>query len=189
MLTENVRAQLQADRKMLKQWLSGSRSIPLLLPRRDGYDVCAVLFPTLGSHVRFHVRCALMALIGRVPWSRVKVVLYRRMRMRIGRGVYIAPWVFFDAMFPSLIELEDGCFLGGGCKLLTHEKNHAGFRIGRVRVGANSVIGAFSIIRGGVRIGSDVTTGLGSVVGKDVPDGRTALGNPARVIRGEDADG
>jgi acetyltransferase-like isoleucine patch superfamily enzyme len=105
------------------------------------------------------------------------------MGVKIGKGVYIAPWVFLDGMFPHLIELEDGCFLGGGCKLLTHENTADRFRIGRVRIGTNSVIGAFSIIRSGVSIGCQVTTGLGSVVVKDIPDGRIAIGNPARVVR------
>ncbi len=188
MLSEDARTQLRADREMLKQWLSGRGSTPLLLPRRDAYDVTAVLFPTTVSLLRFHARYALTMFTGKLPWSRVKVALYRRLGVKIGKGVYVAPWTYFDAMFPSLIELEDGCFIGGGCKLLTHERNHAGFRIGRVRIGANSVIGAFSIVRSGVSIGSDVTTGLGSVVCKNVPDGRTALGNPARVVRGEDAN-
>ncbi len=188
MLSEKDKAQLQADRQMLRQWLAGDRSTPLLLPRREAYPATAVLFPSLGSHIWFHARYVLMMLIGKLPWSRVKVVLYRRMKMKIGTGVYIAPWVFFDGMFPNLIELEDGCFLGGGCRILAHEQNHAGFRIGRVRIGARSIVGAFSLVRGGVSLGADTITGMGSVVCKDVPAGRTALGNPARIVRGEAAD-
>ena len=188
MLSETARAQLQADREMLRQWLAGHRSTPLSLPRRDAYDICAVLFPTLGAHIRFQARYALTMFIMKLPWSRVKVALYHWLGVKIGTGVYIAPWTYFDAMFPSLIELGDGCFIGGGCKILTHERTYEGFRVGRVRVGANSTLGAFSIVRSGVSIGVGVTTGLGSVVCKDVPDGRVAIGNPARVLRGPDAN-
>jgi acetyltransferase-like isoleucine patch superfamily enzyme len=188
MLNEKAAAQLQTDRATLQQWLSGSHSTPLLLPRREAYDVTAVLFPTTRSLIRFHVRYVLTMFAGKLPWSRVKVSVYRRLGVRIGRGVYIAPWTYFDAMFPHLIDVGDGCFIGGGCRLLTHEKTTAGFRIGIVRIGAHSVLGAFSIVRSGVSVGSGVTTGLGSVVCKDVPDGRTALGNPARVLRQENAD-
>lgn len=46
----------------------------------------------------------------------------------------------------------------------------------RVRVGAGA------IILGSVAIGDDATIGAGSVVLCDVPRGRTAVGNPARVI-------
>jgi len=188
MLSESARSQLQVDREMFQQWLAGSRSTPLLLPRRDAYNVCAVVFPTMSSLLRFHARYVVTMFAGRLPWSNVKTALYRCMGVRIGKGVYIAPWTYFDAMFPSMIELGDGCLIGGGSKLLTHETTCAGLRIGGVRIGANSVIGAFSIVRSGVSIGSNVTTGLGSVVCKDVPDGRTALGNPARILRKEDTN-
>jgi acetyltransferase-like isoleucine patch superfamily enzyme len=122
-----------------------------------------------------------MWLISLIPWSSIKIFLYRRMGVRIGKGSYIAPWVFLDGMYPNLIELDDGCHLGGGCILLTHEKTTGSFRIGQVRVGAHSVIGAFSIIRCGVSIGSNVTTGIGSIVLKDIPNDRVAIGNPARI--------
>ena len=32
-------------------------------------------------------------------------------------------------------------------------------------------------------VGSNVTTGIGSIVLKDVPDNRVAIGNPARVVK------
>jgi len=47
----------------------------------------------------------------------------------------------------------------------------------RVEVGCNVCI------IGGVRIGSDVVIGAGSVVVHDVPDNAVVVGNPARVIR------
>lgn len=35
----------------------------------------------------------------------------------------------------------------------------------------------------GIKIGADVTVGAGSVVVKDLPDGVTAFGVPAKIIR------
>jgi acetyltransferase-like isoleucine patch superfamily enzyme len=183
MLNEAEKLQHQADREALRLWLAGDRARPFILPRRKAYDVCTVLFPTLGSWLRFNLRFAWAFLIGKIPWSGVKIFFFRRMGMEIGRDIYIAPGVFLDPMFPQLMELEDGCFLGGECKLLNHEYTTEGFRIGKIRVGKESVIGAFSIVRSGTSIGDKVTTGLGCVVYRDVPDHQIVAGNPARYLR------
>ena len=50
-------------------------------------------------------------------------------------------------------------------------------------LGDNVFIGAGAKIIGGVRIGSDVKIGANAVVTKDVPDGATVVGIPARVIK------
>ena len=183
MLAEEDKLQKKADIGVLKTWLKGDRMQPCILPKRKAYHIAEVLFPSLNAHMRYHLSYLIMAMIGKIPWSRVKIPLYRMMGVKIGKGVYIAPWVFLDGMYPSLIELEDGCSLGGGCKLLTHENTSDKFRIGKVRIGANSVVGAFSIVRGGVSVGSNVTTGIGSIVLKDIPDDRVAIGNPARIVK------
>jgi serine O-acetyltransferase len=50
-------------------------------------------------------------------------------------------------------------------------------------LGDNVYIGAGAIVIGGVRIGSDVRIGANAVVTKDVPDGATVVGIPARIVR------
>ena len=52
----------------------------------------------------------------------------------------------------------------------------------QVQVGANSFIGANSVVREGIKIGSNVIIGAGSVVVKPVPDHAKLAGNPARGI-------
>ncbi len=50
-------------------------------------------------------------------------------------------------------------------------------------LGNNIFIGAGAKIIGAVKIGNDVKIGANAVVTKDVPDGATAVGIPARVIK------
>lgn len=53
---------------------------------------------------------------------------------------------------------------------------------GEVQVGDRSWIGIGSSVNQQVRIGSDVTVGAGAAVVRDLPDGVTAVGVPARVL-------
>jgi serine O-acetyltransferase len=50
-------------------------------------------------------------------------------------------------------------------------------------LGDNVFVGAGAKIVGAVRIGNDVKIGANAVVTKDLPDGATAVGVPARVVK------
>jgi len=186
MLSEKDRQQLDSEKQAFRDWWAGDHAQPFALQRHESYGVCRILFPNWWVDLAFNLRFALMYLIGRLPWSCLKVWLYRRIGMRVGRNVYIAPGVFLDAFYPQLIEIEDGSFLGIGCRVLTHEYTAKFFRAGRVRIGRGSVVGAWSIIRCGVALGEAVTTGLGSVVVRDVDDGLTVGGVPARPLKAKE---
>lgn len=54
---------------------------------------------------------------------------------------------------------------------------------GGVRVGARAWVGAGAVVIQGRSIGADAIVGAGAVVIRDVPDGVTVVGNPARVLR------
>lgn len=49
-------------------------------------------------------------------------------------------------------------------------------------IGNNVFIGAGACILGGVTIGDDVVIGAMTLVIKDIPSGKTVVGNPARII-------
>lgn len=51
---------------------------------------------------------------------------------------------------------------------------------GSVMIGDEAWIAPSACIRNGIRIGARATVGLGAVVVKDVPDGTTVMGSPAR---------
>jgi maltose O-acetyltransferase len=57
----------------------------------------------------------------------------------------------------------------------------------RVRIGHDVWIGGGTIILPGVSVGNNAIIGAGSVVTRDVPEGVTVMGNPARVRRGAES--
>lgn len=65
------------------------------------------------------------------------------------------------------------------------DSRDSGYEYGiEVAIGNNVWIGGNVVINPGVHIGNNVVIGAGSVVTKDIPDNKIAVGNPCRVIRG-----
>jgi acetyltransferase-like isoleucine patch superfamily enzyme len=183
MLTDEDKAKQKAEKDALRTYCRGNQDRPFVLERNDAYHICEVLFPSILDHIRIPIGCLMVGIVNAIPISILKVFLYRVLGVKIGKGVYIAPEVLIDPLYPWLIELGEDCFLGIGCKIFTHEYTATNFRMGRVRIGKGSVIGAYSIIRSGVTIGENVTVGFNSYVNKDVGDGETVGGVPARSLR------
>jgi len=106
--------------------------------------------------------------------------------IRLGSGVFINfGCIFLDV---AAIEVGDGCQIGPAVQVLTadHPRDPAlrrqGLESGRpIRIGRNVWIGGGAIILPGVTVGDDAIIGAGSVVTRDVPDGATVVGNPARL--------
>lgn len=90
------------------------------------------------------------------------------------------------------VTIEDEVFVGHGVMFINdrHPRATAGGKLQteadwqvvptRVRRGAS--IGSGAVIMCGVTIGEDAAIGAGAVVTRDVPDGATVAGVPARVI-------
>lgn len=77
----------------------------------------------------------------------------------------------------SLVNIGHNCIIGKNC-ILTCMIVTAGSSV----IGNNVFMGISSIVKNGVNIGNDATIGQGAVVTKDVPDGKTFIGNPAEDI-------
>ena len=112
-------------------------------------------------------------------------------RVKIGDAVSVQAFAYI----PDGVTIEDQVFLGPRVTF-TNDKRPPSYGAAwadtLVREWAS--IGAGAIILPGVTIGRNARIGAGSVVTKDVPDGETWVGNPARVVReriviGPDCDG
>lgn len=107
--------------------------------------------------------------------------------IKIGRGVFLNyGCIILDVVS---VEIGDLTQIASGVQILTadHPRNaeerEKGLEYGRpVRIGRNVWIGAGALILPGIRIGDNALVGAGSVVTRDVPDGATVVGNPARIL-------
>jgi sugar O-acyltransferase (sialic acid O-acetyltransferase NeuD family) len=112
-------------------------------------------------------------------------------RASIGRGVEISTGsaimagciINADALVGRHAIINTGATIDHDCRI--GDAVHVGpgcHLCGGVSVGAGSFLGAGTTVVPGIRIGSNVTVGAGSTVIRDIADGQTVFGAPAKPI-------
>jgi hypothetical protein len=130
----------------------------------------------------FYFRSTLLLTALKLPFNTLKIALLRWSGARVGRDVFISTDVWIDPTFPELLTIEDEVMLGVGVKIFLHAFDRDRFEAGRVLLRKRVIIGGFAIIGHGVEIGEGAVVTGGAVTGRDVPAGRAAIGNPARIV-------
>ncbi|MFG6148035.1 acyltransferase [Halobacillus sp. B23F22_1] len=117
------------------------------------------------------------------PFLQVKNGMYRRfLGMKVGDQTAFALMVMVDIMFPEKISVGRNSVIGYNTTILAHEYLIREYRLGKVEIGSEVLIGANSTILPGVKIGDGAVISAGTLVHKDVPPGTFVGGNPMNLI-------
>lgn len=122
----------------------------------------------------------------------LRLWLYRRMGVSIGRNVFIGLDSYLDCQFPELITIEDDVTISFRVTVVVHDDAR---RLDRIEPGAGDgtvapvrlrrgcYLGAGSLVLPGVTVGERAVVASGAVVTRDVEAETVVAGVPARPLR------
>lgn len=113
-------------------------------------------------------------------WRRF--VQTRLWKMDIHATARIAATALIDRTYPKGVHIGAGAVIDEEAVVLTHDTTRG--LLLDTRIGEGARIGPRAIVLPGITVGRDARVLAGAVVLRDVPDGATVMGNPAKLVEG-----
>jgi acetyltransferase EpsM len=111
---------------------------------------------------------------------------YIHSSVKLGQGSIVMQHatIQFDSIIGSHCIINTGAVVDHDCIIGNYAHIAPGAVLcGGVKVGEGTLVGANCTVLPSITIGKWCTIGAGAVVRHNVPDGATAIGNPARIIK------
>jgi len=122
-----------------------------------------------------------VVIIPNVPFSNLRVILYRLIGFNIGKNVFIGMKCYLDDVAIDKMTIEDNVTVSYGCYFACHGK---GQKHTQILIKKGAYIGMrCNVLSGkeGIVIGEKSIIGAGSLVNTNVQAGVTAMGIPLKI--------
>lgn len=111
----------------------------------------------------------------------VRIGLYRLCGFKIGKGTFIGMKCYLDDLCVDKIEIGNNVIISYGVYFACHGPNQGHNRL-IIKDGAYIGMRASIIVPKDMEIGENAIIGAMALVNKSVPDGKTAVGVPCRLL-------
>lgn len=128
-----------------------------------------------------------VVLIPTIPFSNFRVACYRLCGYKIGKNVFIGMRCYLDDLCYDKIEIENNGTISYGCYFACHGRKQGHNQI-VIKDGAYIGMRASIIARKDLEIGENAVVGVMTLVNKSIPDGKTAVGVPCKVLEDKKND-
>jgi len=123
-----------------------------------------------------------VVIIPNIPFSNLRVLLYKMIGFQIGKNVFIGMKCYMDDVAIENTIIGDNVTISYGCYFACHGKNQSHTTIlikngAYVGMRSNLIAGKKGII-----IGENSIVGAGSLVNRDIPDETTMVGVPINTL-------
>ena len=117
-----------------------------------------------------------------LPWNSIRILLWRMMGAKIGKNCKIGINTVFDHIYGDLAEIGNNVTIGNDCYIDGHSYTISETVYGRVHIGDNTVVGDDVHFMCGVKVGKNCKILKNSSVLKNILDGETWKGVPAKKV-------
>jgi acetyltransferase-like isoleucine patch superfamily enzyme len=127
-----------------------------------------------------------VVIIPNVPFTNLRVALYRMIGFNIGKNVFIGMKCYLDDVAIEKMIIEENVTISYGCYFASHGKGQTHTMI-HIKKGVYLGMRC-NILSGknGITIGEECIVGAGSLVHKSIPDNKKVAGVPAKVVDNTD---